>query len=162
MGPLVSKVHFEKVQRLIQAGIDEGATLVTGGIGRPTALNRGWYVRPTIFADVVPSMTSAQEEIFGPVVGIQAYDSVEDAIAQANDTPYGLAACIAGPIDEARPVARRLRVGHVYLNDPYLDKPDWDIYAPYGGYKQSGNGREYGEWGIRDYCETKAVIAWGA
>ncbi len=157
MGPLVSKMQFDKVQALIQAGIDEGATLVTGGLGRPAGLNRGWFVRPTVFGDVVNSMTISREEIFGPVLAIQPYDDIEDAIAQANDTVYGLAAYIAGPVEEARPIARRLRAGTVNLN-----YPDWDTFAPFGGYKQSGNGREYADWGIHDFCEVKGIVGWGS
>ena len=157
MGPLVSKMQFDKVQKLIQAGIDEGATLVTGGVGRPVGVNRGWFVRPTVFGDVVNAMTISKEEIFGPVLAIQPYDSIEDAIAQANDTIYGLAAYIAGPIEDAIPVARKLRAGTVNLN-----YPDWDTSAPFGGYKQSGNGREYADWGIHDFCEVKGIVGYGA
>ena len=156
LGPLVSKLQFDKVQRLIQAGIDEGATLVTGGVGRPADLNRGWFVRPTVFGDVVNAMTISKEEIFGPVLAIQPYDSIEDAIQQANDTVYGLAAYIAGPVEDAKPVARRLRAGTVNLN-----YPDWDTSAPFGGYKQSGNGREYADWGIHDFCEVKGIVGYG-
>lgn len=156
MGPLISKMQFDKVQRLIQAGIDEGATLVTGGLGRPADLNRGWFVRPTVFGDVVNAMTISKEEIFGPVLAIQPYDSIEDAIAQANDTVYGLAAYIAGPVEDAKPVARKLRAGTVNLN-----YPDWDTSAPFGGYKQSGNGREYADWGIHDFCEVKGIVGYG-
>jgi aldehyde dehydrogenase (NAD+) len=157
MGPLVSKLQFDKVQRLIQAGIEEGATLVTGGVGRPAGLNRGWFVRPTVFGDVVNSMTISKEEIFGPVLAIQPYDSIEDAIAQGNDTIYGLAAYISGPVEDAIPVARKLRAGTVNLN-----YPDWDTFAPFGGYKQSGNGREYADWGIHDFCEVKGIVGYGA
>ncbi|MBP9182018.1 MAG: aldehyde dehydrogenase family protein [Fuscovulum sp.] len=157
MGPLVSKMQFDKVQRLIQAGIDEGATLVTGGVGRPAGVNRGWFVRPTVFGDVVNAMTISREEIFGPVLAIQPYDDIDDAVAQANDTIYGLAAYIAGPVEDAKPVARRLRAGTVNLN-----YPDWDTFAPFGGYKQSGNGREYADWGIHDFCEVKGIVGWGA
>jgi len=156
VGPLISKLQFEKVQRLIQAGIDEGATLVTGGVGRPVGVNRGWFVRPTVFGDVDNSMTISREEIFGPVLAIQPYDSIEDAIAQANDTIYGLAAYISGPVEDAIPVARRLRAGTVNLN-----YPDWDTAAPFGGYKQSGNGREYADWGIHDFCEVKGIVGYG-
>jgi aldehyde dehydrogenase (NAD+) len=157
MGPLVSKLQFDKVQRLIQAGIDEGATLVTGGVGRPAGLNRGWFVRPTVFGDVVNTMTISKEEIFGPVLAIQPYDSIEDAIRQGNDTIYGLAAYISGPVEDAIPVARKLRAGTVNLN-----YPDWDTFAPFGGYKQSGNGREYADWGIHDFCEVKGIVGYGA
>ena len=156
MGPLISKAQWEKVQRLIQAGIDEGATLVAGGIGRPVGLNHGWFVKPTIFGNVTNEMTVSCEEIFGPVLAILPYDSLDHAVEMANDTPYGLAAYIAGPVDEAKPVARRLRAGTVNLN-----YPAWDTFAPFGGYKQSGNGREYADWGIHDFCEVKGIVGWG-
>lgn len=157
MGPLVSKVQFDKVQRLIAAGIAEGATLVCGGEGRPAGMNRGWFVRPTVFGNVTNDMTIAREEIFGPVLSILPYDSIDHAVAMANDTPYGLAAYIAGPVEECRPVARRLRAGTVNLN-----YPAWDTFAPFGGYKQSGNGREYADWAIHDFCEIKGIVGWGA
>jgi aldehyde dehydrogenase (NAD+) len=157
MGPLISKTQYEKVQRLIQAGIDEGATLVTGGTGRPAGLNRGWFVRPTIFGDVQNEMTISKEEIFGPVLAILPYDTVDDAVRMANDTVYGLAAYVAGPVEDAIPVARQLRAGTVNLN-----YPDWDTSAPFGGYKQSGNGREYADWGIHDFCEVKGIVGYGA
>lgn len=155
MGPLVSGLQWDKVQRLIQAGIDEGCTLVAGGPGRPEGVNRGWYVRPTVFAGVTNDQTVAREEIFGPVLSILPYDDVEQAIRIANDTPYGLAAYIAGPLDQARAVARHLRAGTVNLN-----YPAWDTMAPFGGYKQSGNGREYADWGIHDFCEVKGIVGW--
>ena len=157
MGPLISKVQFDKVQRLIQSGIDEGATLVTGGTGRPAGLNRGWFVRPTVFGGVTHDMTVSREEIFGPVLAILPYDSVDDAVTMANDTVYGLAAYVAGPVEDAIPVARRLRAGTVNLN-----YPAWDTSAPFGGYKQSGNGREYADWGIHDFCEVKGIVGYGA
>jgi len=157
MGPLVSKMQFDKVQGLIAKGISEGATLVTGGIGRPEGVNRGWFVRPTVFANVTNDMTIAREEIFGPVLVLIPYDSVDEAVRVGNDTEYGLAAYISGPIDEARAVARRMRAGTVNLN-----YPDWDTAAPFGGYKQSGNGREYAGYGIHDFCEIKAIVGWGA
>ena len=155
MGPLVSGLQWDKVQRLIQAGIDEGCTLVAGGLGRPEGVNRGWYVRPTVFAGVTNDQTVAREEIFGPVLSILPYDDVEQAIRIANDTPYGLAAYVAGPLDQARAVARHLRAGTVNLN-----YPAWDTMAPFGGYKQSGNGREYADWGIHDFCEVKGIVGW--
>ena len=155
MGPLISKLQFDKVQRLIQAGIDEGATLVCGGIGRPQGLNHGWFVKPTIFGHVKNEMTISREEIFGPVLSILPYDSIDHAVEMANDTPYGLAAYIAGSVEEARPIARRLRAGTVNLN-----YPAWDTFAPFGGYKQSGNGREYADWGIHDFCEVKGIVGW--
>ena len=156
MGPLISKLQFDKVQALIQVGIDEGATLVAGGIGRPDGLTRGWFVKPTIFGGVENEMTVSREEIFGPVLAILPYDTVEEAVTMANDTPYGLAAFVQGPLPEARAVARQLRAGQINLN-----YPDWDTYAPFGGYKQSGNGREYAQWGIHDFCEVKAIIGYG-
>ena len=157
MGPLISKLQFDKVQRLIQAGIDEGATLVTGGVGRPAGLNRGWFCKPTIFGDVTNEMIVSREEIFGPVLAILPYDSVDDAVRMANDTQYGLAAYISGPVADAIPVARQLRAGTVNLN-----YPAWDTTAPFGGYKQSGNGREYADWGIHDFCEVKGIVGYGA
>ena len=157
MGPLISKVQFDKVQRLIQTGIDEGATLVTGGLGRPAGLNRGWFCKPTIFGDVQNEMTISKEEIFGPVLSVLAYDTVDDAVRMANDSVYGLAAYVSGPVADAIPVAHRLRAGTVNLN-----YPDWDTSAPFGGYKQSGNGREYADWGIHDFCEVKGIVGYGA
>ena len=156
MGPLISKVQYDKVQRLIQVGMDEGATLVTGGLGRPAGLNRGWFCKPTIFGDVENEMTISKEEIFGPVLSVLPYDTVDDAVRMANDSVYGLAAFVAGPVADAQPVARRLRAGTVNLN-----YPDWDTAAPFGGYKQSGNGREYADWGIHDFCEVKGIVGWG-
>ncbi len=155
MGPLVSGAQWQKVQRLIAAGIDEGAELVAGGLGRPDGLNRGWFVRPTVFAGVHNAMTIAREEIFGPVLSILPYDSPAEAVAIANDSPYGLAAYVSGPLEPARALARLLRAGTVNLNGP-----DWDTFAPFGGYKQSGNGREYADWGIRDFCEVKGIVGW--
>ncbi len=157
MGPLISKLQFDKVQRLIQAGIDEGAVLVTGGMGRPSGLNRGWFAKPTIFGGVTHDMTVSREEIFGPVLSILPYDSIDDAVQMANDTVYGLAAYISGPVEDAIPVARRMRAGTVNLN-----YPAWDTSAPFGGYKQSGNGREYADWGIHDFCEVKGIVGYGA
>jgi aldehyde dehydrogenase (NAD+) len=157
LGPVVSRVHFDKIQGLIQKGIDEGATLVTGGVGRPAGLNRGHFVKPTIFGHVTNEMTISREEIFGPVLAILSYDSLDEAVKMANDTPYGLAAYIAGPVEDAKPIARRLRAGTVNLN-----YPAWDTFAPFGGYKQSGNGREYADWGIHDFCEVKGIVGWDA
>ncbi|WP_323036814.1 aldehyde dehydrogenase family protein [Pararhodobacter sp.] len=155
MGPLISKAQWDKVQRLIQSGLDEGAQLIAGGLGKPEGLNSGWFVRPTVFAGVDNQMTIAREEIFGPVLSILPYDSVDQAVEIANDTPYGLAAYVSGPQDQARALARRLRAGMVNLN-----RPDWDTFAPFGGYKQSGNGREYADWGLHDFCEVKGIIGW--
>ncbi|WP_416795642.1 aldehyde dehydrogenase family protein [Ciceribacter azotifigens] len=157
LGPVVSRTQFDKIQTLIEAGIREGATLVAGGPGRPEHLNRGYYVRPTVFGNVTNDMTIAREEIFGPVLSIMPYRDEEEAIAIANDTVYGLAAYVqSGDIGHARKVAARLRAGCVHIN-----YPAWDPYAPFGGYKQSGNGREYGEWGLHDFLEVKAVIGYG-
>jgi aldehyde dehydrogenase (NAD+) len=158
LGPVVSETQFNKIQRLIQAGIDEGATLVTGGVGRPEGLNRGYYVRPTIFADVCNDMTIAREEIFGPVLSILPYDSEEQAIEQANDTPYGLSGYVqSGSIEHARAVAAQLRTGMVHLNGASVD-----LNAPFGGYKQSGTGREWGEFGFEEFLEVKAVMGYAA
>ncbi len=156
LGPVVNEAQWRRIQSLIQSGIDEGATLVTGGVGRPEGLNRGWYIRPTVFADVVPGMTIEREEIFGPVIALIPYDSEDDAIRIANDTVYGLSGYIQTPdIAKARVLARRLRVGSIWINDA-----EWDPRAPFGGYKQSGNGREHGEWGLHDYLEVKATAGW--
>jgi len=157
MGPLISGAQWDKVQGLIATGIAEGATLAAGGLGRPDGINMGWFVRPTVFGHVAHEMTIAREEIFGPVLSIIGYDSVEAAIAMANDTVYGLAAYVSGPLDEARAVAQQLRAGQVNINGP-----DWDTFAPFGGYKQSGNGREYADWGIHDFCEIKALVGYGS
>ena len=159
MGPLVSGVHWAKVQGLIEAGIAGGATCVAGGTGRPEGLDEGlqggWFTRATVFANVDNQMRIAQEEIFGPVLAIIPFDDIDHAVRIANDTPYGLAAYISGPLPEARAIARRLRAGMVNLNSP-----DWDVFAPFGGYKQSGNGREYADWAIHDFCEVKGVTGW--
>ena len=158
MGPVVSQLQFDKIQALIKKGIEEGATVVAGGLGRPEGLNRGYYVRPTVFANVVNTMTIAREEIFGPVLSILPYDSEDDAVRQANDTVYGLSGYVqSGNIEHARAVALQLRTGNVHLNGA---GPDFS--APFGGYKQSGNGREWGEHGLRDFLEVKAVMGWGA
>lgn len=157
MGPVVSDVQFERVQRLIEVGIDEGATLAAGGLGRPEGLERGYFVRPTVFAGVRPDMRIAREEIFGPVLAIMPYRDEQEAIAIANDSPYGLAAYVqSGDLERARRVAMRLRAGSIYLN-----YPAWDPGAPFGGYKQSGNGREYGEWGLESFLEVKGVVGYG-
>jgi aldehyde dehydrogenase (NAD+) len=156
IGPVVSQAQWEKIQRLIQKGIDEGATLVTGGCGRPEGLNRGYYVRPTVFANVRNDMTIAREEIFGPVLSILPYRDEEEAIRIANDTPYGLAGYVSsGNLDRARRVATRLRAGQVNINGA---PPD--LTAPLGGFKQSGNGREWGVLGFEEFLEVKAVLGW--
>ena len=151
-------MQLDKIQRLIEAGIKEGATLVTGGAGRPEGLNRGYYVRPTVFGDVSPNMTIAREEIFGPVLSVIPYDNEDQAVEIANDTVYGLAAYVQSKdLEHARRVARRLRAGQVNIN-----YPDWDTFAPFGGYKQSGNGREYADWAIHDFLELKGIIGYGS
>ncbi|WP_406327628.1 aldehyde dehydrogenase family protein [Streptomyces sp. NBC_00203] len=155
MGPVVSEAQFEKIQGLIQQGIDEGATLVTGGTGRPDGLDKGYYVKPTVFAHVANDMTIARKEIFGPVLTILGYDSVDHAVEIANDTEYGLAGYVAGAdLDSARAVARRIRAGWVAVNDGF------DFACPFGGYKKSGNGREWGEFGFHDYLEIKGVLGY--
>jgi aldehyde dehydrogenase (NAD+) len=155
LGPVVSAAQFEKVQRLIRSGIDAGARLVTGGPGRPDGLDRGYYVRPTVFADVDNDMEIAREEIFGPVLVIIGYDGIDHAVELANDTDYGLAGNVAGAdLDLARSVARRIRAGWVSVNDGF------DFGCPFGGYKRSGNGREWGEFGFHDYLEIKGLPGW--
>ena len=158
LGPVVSEVQFNKIQDLIQKGVDEGATLVAGGPGRPEGLEKGYYVKPTVFADVTPDMTIAREEIFGPVLSMMAYDSVDQAVEIGNDTPYGLAAYVQGTdMAAVRKVADRLRAGQVVVNGAGPD-----LMAPFGGYKQSGNGREWGDLAFAEFLETKALIGVGA
>lgn len=154
IGPVVSQVQFDKIQALIQKGIDEGATLVTGGTGRPDGLNRGYFVKPTVFGNVTNDMTIAREEIFGPVLSILPYKDEEEAIRIANDTPYGLSSYVqSGDVEHATRVAARIRAGNVHING---SGPDFN--APFGGYKHSGNGREWGELGFEEFLETKAVF----
>jgi aldehyde dehydrogenase (NAD+) len=154
LGPVVSDVQWNRIQTLIDKGIEEGATLVAGGPGKPEGLNQGFYVRPTVFGDVNNQMTIAREEIFGPVLVMIGYEDEEQAIAIANDTPYGLAGYVqSGSIDHARDVASRIRAGQVALNYSPLD-----LNAPFGGYKQSGNGREWGEHAFHEFMEVKAVL----
>jgi aldehyde dehydrogenase (NAD+) len=156
MGPVVSEVQFNKIQGLIQKGIDEGATLVAGGPGRPDTIDKGYYVKPTVFANVTNDMTIAREEIFGPVVSILGYDSIDEAVAVGNDTEYGLAAYVSGnDQEEVRKVASRLRAGQVILNGAQASMMD-----PFGGYKMSGNGREWGDHAFAEFLETKAVIGY--
>jgi aldehyde dehydrogenase (NAD+) len=153
MGPVASKAQWNKIQGLIQQGIDEGATLVTGGIGRPDGLERGCYVKPTIFANVTNDMTIAREEIFGPVLCILAYDSEDEAVAIANDSIYGLSGYVSSEsLERARRVAARMRTGMVHINSAPLNP-----LAPFGGYKYSGNGREWGAHGVEDFLELKSV-----
>jgi len=153
MGPVVSEAQWTKIQSLIATGIEEGATLVTGGTGRPEGLTQGYFVKPTIFSDVNNDMTIARQEIFGPVLAILPYDSEEEAVAIGNDTDYGLAAYISGgDMDRVRRVAAQLRAGQVSINGN-----GGDAMSPFGGYKMSGNGREWGDHGFAEYLETKSV-----
>jgi aldehyde dehydrogenase (NAD+) len=154
LGPVISGTQWDKIQTLISKGIEEGATLVAGGPGKPAGLETGYYVKPTVLGHVNNQMTVAREEIFGPVLVILGYDSVDEAVAIANDTPYGLAAYVSGTDAEAtRRVAGRLRAGQVNINSA---PPD--MMAPFGGFKQSGNGREWGVEGIHEFLETKSVF----
>ena len=156
LGPVISATQWDKIQTLIQAGIHEGATVVAGGPGKPAGLETGYYVKPTVLGHVNNSMTVAREEIFGPVLVVIGYDSVDQAVQIANDTPYGLAAYVSGTdLDAARKVASRLRAGQVNLNSAGPD-----LMAPFGGYKQSGNGREWGDHAFADFLEVKAVLGY--
>jgi len=156
LGPLANAPQFAKVQELIQSGIDQGAKLVCGGPGLPPGLNHGYFARPTVFSEVTTEMRVAQEEIFGPVVVVQPYDDEEDAIRIANSTVYGLSSHVQSADHEAaRGVARRIRAGQVHIN-----YPAWSGYAPFGGYRQSGNGREYGVFGLEEYLEVKAILGY--
>ncbi len=152
IGPVVNKSQFDKIQGLIQSAIDEGATLETGGTGLPANVNRGYFIKPTVFSGVTPEMRIAQEEVFGPVATIMTYDELEEGIRIANDTAYGLSAVISGDPAEAAKVAPRLRAGMVAVNN-WGPAPG----APFGGYKQSGNGREGGLFGLKDFMEVKAI-----
>ncbi|WP_415900567.1 aldehyde dehydrogenase family protein [Neptuniibacter sp. QD48_11] len=154
MGPVVSELQWQRVQALIQKGMDEGAELVAGGIGLPEGCSLGCYVKPTVFAGVTPDMTIAQEEIFGPVVSIMTYRSEEEAVAIANDSIYGLSGGVySSDLERAKSIAAQMRTGMVHLNGAPVD-----IKAPFGGYKQSGNGREWGLYGIEEFMETKAIL----
>jgi aldehyde dehydrogenase (NAD+) len=158
IGPLASAAQFEKVQRLIRAGIEEGAELVAGGPGRPAGIARGYFVRPTVFANVRNDMTIAREEIFGPVLSIIPYADEDEAVRIANDTPYGLSGYVtSASLERARRVAKRIRAGNVHVNGA---QPDFG--AAFGGYKQSGNGREWGEAGLEEFLELKAVFGYAA
>jgi aldehyde dehydrogenase (NAD+) len=157
LGPVASQAQFDKIQRLIKTGIEEGAQLAAGGPGRPDGLEKGCYIKPTIFGNVRNDMTIAREEIFGPVLAILPYEDEESAIRIANDTPYGLSGYVSsGDTNHARDVARRIRSGNVHINGAH---PDFN--GPFGGYKQSGNGREWGEAGFEEFLELKAVYGWG-
>jgi len=158
LGPVVNRVQWDKIQALIKKGIDEGAQLAVGGLGLPDGLNKGYYVRPTVFSHVTNDMTIAREEIFGPVLSIIGYKDEDDAVRIANDTPYGLAGYVSSAnVERARHVARRLRAGNINLNGAPNERG-----APFGGYKHSGNGREWGRFGLDEYLEVKAVAGWGA
>jgi len=155
MGPVVSKAQFNSIQEYIQAGIDEGAELAAGGPGRPDGLTKGWFVKPTVFGYVTNDMVVAREEIFGPVLVIIGYDNVDQAIEIANDSPFGLAGNVAGAdLEKARAVARQIRAGWVSINDGF------DFHAGFGGYKKSGNGREWGEFGFHEYLEIKSLLGY--
>ena len=155
IGPVASKAQFDKVQRLIQKGVDEGATVVVGGPGRPAGLEQGYYVKPTVFAHVTNDMTIAREEIFGPVLCILGYDDIDHAIEIANDTEYGLAGFVSGAdLDKAHEVARKIRAGWVTINHAF------DMNTPFGGYKRSGNGREWSEFGFHEYLEVKSILGY--
>jgi len=156
VGPVVSKAQWERVESFINKGIEEGATLLAGGPGLPDGLDHGYYVKPTVFTDVDNRMTIAQEEIFGPVLCIIPYDNEDDAVRMANDTPYGLSGYVSSEnLEHARAVASRLRTGMVHINGAPLD-----AQAPFGGYKQSGNGREWGPAGIDEFLEVKSVYGY--
>ncbi len=158
VGPLASKAQFEKVQRLIEQGIAEGAKLVAGGPGRPEGVTKGYFVRPTVFADVRNDMTIAREEIFGPVLSVIPYNDEDDAIRIANDTPYGLSGFVSsGDLEHARRVAKRIRSGNVHINNARID-----FGGCFGGYKQSGNGREWGEAGLEEFLELKAIFGYAS
>jgi aldehyde dehydrogenase (NAD+) len=155
IGPVASRAQFEKIQGLLQQGVDEGATVVIGGPGRPDGIDSGYYIRPTVFAHVTNDMTIAREEIFGPVLCILGYDDIEQALEIANDTEYGLAGYVsAADLDKARQIARRIRAGSVAINHGF------DMSAPFGGYKRSGNGREWGQFGFDEFLETKATLGY--
>jgi aldehyde dehydrogenase (NAD+) len=158
VGPLVSSMQFEKVQGLIQKGIDEGAKLETGGVGRPDGMNRGYFVKPTVFSHVSNDMTIAQEEIFGPVLSLIGYKDDADAVRIANDTLYGLSGYVSSADPQrAANVARQIRAGNIHVNGAGVDPG-----APFGGYKQSGNGREFSSWGLEEFLETKAILGYNA
>lgn len=158
IGPLSSEAQFEKVQKLIAAGISEGATLVTGGTGRPEGVSKGYFVKPTVFGNVRNDMTIAREEIFGPVLSLIAYEDEENAVEIANDTVYGLSGYVtSGDLERARRVAKRIRSGNVHINGARID-----FAGCFGGYKQSGNGREWSEAGLEDYLELKAIFGYSA
>jgi len=156
MGPLVSRDQYDRVTRYIRVGTEQGGTVVEGGLERPAGLDKGHFVRPTVFENVTREMDVVREEIFGPVVCVQSFDALEDAVAQANDTPYGLSGYVSSTsIEHARSIAARLQTGMVHINNAALD-----AQAPFGGYKQSGNGREWGPHGINEFLEVKSVYGY--
>jgi aldehyde dehydrogenase (NAD+) len=158
VGPLSSKAQFDKVQRLVHKGMEEGATLVAGGLGRPDGFTKGFFVKPTVFADVDNQMTIAREEIFGPVLCIIPYEDEEDGVRIANDTPYGLSGFVtSGDKSRAVQVAKRIRSGNVHINGARVD-----FGGSFGGYKQSGNGREWGEAGLEEFLELKAIFGYAS
>ena len=157
IGPVVSEVQFNKIQGLIEKGIEEGATLVAGGPGKPEGFNAGYYVKPTIFSDVSNDMTIAREEIFGPVLSILPYKDEDDAISIANDTEYGLSGYVSGSQEKAQKFAEKFRSGNVHVNGA---GPDFN--SPFGGYKKSGNGREWGDLGFEEFLEIKAILGYNA
>jgi aldehyde dehydrogenase (NAD+) len=155
MGPVVSKGQFISIQSYIEKGVQEGATLVAGGPGRPDGLSKGFYVKPTVFANVSNNMVVAREEIFGPVLVIIGYDDLDDAVRIANDSDFGLGGNVSGKdLEKARGVARRMRAGAIFINDGF------DFNMAFGGYKKSGNGREWGEHGFQEYVEVKSLVGW--
>jgi aldehyde dehydrogenase (NAD+) len=158
VGPLANKAQFDKVQRLIQKGIDEGAKLVVGGTGRPNGFTKGYFVKPTVFSDVRNDMTIAREEIFGPVLCMIPYEDEEEAIRIANDSPYGLSGFVtSGSLERAHKIAKRIRAGNVHINGARVD-----FSGCFGGYKQSGNGREWGEAGLEEFLELKTIFGYAS
>ena len=158
IGPLASKAQFDKVQGLIQRGMEEGAKLIAGGLGRPNGLQKGYFVKPTVFSDVRNDMTIAREEIFGPVLCLIPFEDEDDAVRIANDTPFGLAGYVtSGDLEHARRIARRIRSGNVHINGARVD-----FASCFGGYKQSGNGREWGEAGLEEFLELKAILGYAS
>lgn len=154
LGPIANQAQFQRVQSMIAVGLEEGAKLVCGGPGQPDGLTHGYYVRPTVFSEVSSAMRIAQEEIFGPVLAILPYDDIDEAVAIANDSLFGLGGHVQGmDMESARSVALRIRTGQVHINHPV-----WDAHAPFGGYRWSGNGREYGVFGFEEYLEVKAIL----
>jgi aldehyde dehydrogenase (NAD+) len=152
MGPVVSKAQYNTIQDYIQKGLDEGAKLIAGGLGRPEGLDKGWYVKPTVFVGS-NDMVIAREEIFGPVLVMIGYDDIDQAVEIANDSTFGLGGYVSGEdAAECRNIARRMRTGAIWINGGF------DFHAPFGGYKRSGNGREWGEYGFHEYLEVKAII----